>query len=164
MGVQIQHAKEQFRGRTVHCKYIDFLPWAAQELLKGRFAVWIVDLGWPKEAQVQSYSPGGANCAQMGRHIGTTGEYDWAVRLRQRCGLMSNYFDHWLSHKLTRARIQCDALDAYRIHRSFAKTTIYRRAIKLEINLSLWFCYCVTDWWRCTAVLCWLRSACCPLW
>jgi len=26
-----------------------------------RFAVWIVDSGGPKEAQVQSYSPGGAN-------------------------------------------------------------------------------------------------------
>ena len=26
-----------------------------------RFAVWVVDSGGPKEAQVQSYSPGGAN-------------------------------------------------------------------------------------------------------
>jgi len=25
------------------------------------------------------------------------GEYDWTVRLQQRCGLMSNYFDHLLS-------------------------------------------------------------------
>jgi len=24
------------------------------------------------------------------------GEYDWTVRLRRRCGLMSNYFDHLL--------------------------------------------------------------------
>jgi len=24
-------------------------------------------------------------------------EYDWIVRVRRRCGLMSNYFDHLLS-------------------------------------------------------------------
>jgi len=39
--------------------------------------VWIVDSGGPKEAQVQSYSPGSANCAHMGRHIGAT----WRIRL-----------------------------------------------------------------------------------
>jgi len=42
----------------------------------GRFAAYTVDWGWPKEAQVQSYSPGGANCAHMGRHIGAT----WRIR------------------------------------------------------------------------------------
>jgi len=26
------------------------------------------------------------------------GEYDWTVRVRRRCGLMSNYFDHLLLH------------------------------------------------------------------
>jgi len=24
------------------------------------------------------------------------GECDWTVRVRRRCGLMSNYLDHWL--------------------------------------------------------------------
>ena len=52
-----------------------------------------MDLGGPKEAQVQSFSPGGAT--QEGTWA-LPGEYDWTVRLRRRCGLMSNYFDHLL--------------------------------------------------------------------
>jgi len=36
-------------------------------------------------------------CAHMAEHIGTPpDEYDWTVRLRWRCGLMSNFFDHLL--------------------------------------------------------------------
>jgi len=38
-------------------------------------AIWIVDSGGPKEAQVQSYSPGGANVPSW--HIGAT----WQIRL-----------------------------------------------------------------------------------
>jgi len=37
-----------------------------------RFAVWVVDSGGPKEAQVQSYSPRWRQCAHTGRHIGAT--------------------------------------------------------------------------------------------
>ena len=67
-----------------------------------RFAVWVVDSDWPNEAQVQSCLPGGANVptCQCAPHVGTLvppGEYDWTVRLRQWCGLMSNYFDHLFS-------------------------------------------------------------------
>jgi len=58
-----------------------------------RFAVWVVDSIGPKEAQVQPYTPGGANVPRFGGHIGATGEY---VRLRRRCGPMSNYFDQLL--------------------------------------------------------------------
>jgi len=32
----------------------------------------------------------------IGVHIGATSEYYWTVRVRQWCGLMTNYFDHLL--------------------------------------------------------------------
>jgi len=47
-----------------------------------RFTPWVVDSGGPKEAQVQSYSSGGANaCAHMGGHIGAI----WRIRLNRPC-------------------------------------------------------------------------------
>jgi len=58
-----------------------------------RFSVWVVDSGGPKEAQVQSYSPGGANVGTLA----PPGEYDWTVCMRRRCGLLPNYFDHLYS-------------------------------------------------------------------
>jgi len=58
------------------------------------FAVWIVDSGGSKEAQVQSYSPGGAIVPTCEGTLAPPGEYDWTVRLQQRCSFMSNYFDH----------------------------------------------------------------------
>jgi len=30
----------------------------------------------------------------MGCKLAPPGEYDWTLRVRGRCGLMSNYFDH----------------------------------------------------------------------
>jgi len=85
-----------FGERRVHCKYRGFLPWAVQYGWTDRFAVWIVDSGGPKEAQVQSYSPGGASVPTWEGTLAPPGEYDWTVCLRRRCGLMSNYFDHKL--------------------------------------------------------------------
>jgi len=38
--------------------------------------VWVVDLGGPKEAQVQSYSPGGANMPTLEVTLAPPGEYD----------------------------------------------------------------------------------------
>jgi len=61
-----------------------------------RFAVWVVDSGGPKEAQVQSYSPSCANVPSWEGTPAPPGEYDWTVRLQRRCGLTSNYFDHLL--------------------------------------------------------------------
>ena len=58
--------------------------------------IWVVDSGRPKEAQVQSYSPGGANVPSWKNTLAPPGEYDWTVRLRRRCCLMSNYFDYLL--------------------------------------------------------------------
>jgi len=48
---------------------------------------WVVDPRGPKEAQVQSYSPGGGSVPSW------EGECDWTVRLWGRCGRMSNHFD-----------------------------------------------------------------------
>jgi len=60
-----------------------------------QFAVWVVDLRGPEEAQVQSYLPRGANVPIWEGTLAPSGEYDWTtVRLRRGCGLMSNYFDH----------------------------------------------------------------------
>ena len=42
-------------------KYSDFLSRAVRKRLNRSICVWVVDWGGPKEAQVQSYSPGDAN-------------------------------------------------------------------------------------------------------
>jgi len=59
-----------------------------------RFAVWVVNSGRPKEAQVQSYCPGGANVPSWEGTLAPLGEYDWTVHLSRQCGLTSNCFDH----------------------------------------------------------------------
>jgi len=41
-----------------------------------RFAVWVVDSGGPKEAQVQPHSPGGANVPSHVDTLASPGEYD----------------------------------------------------------------------------------------
>jgi len=41
-----------------------------------RFAVWVVDSGGPKEAQVQSYSSGGVNVPSREGALASPGEYD----------------------------------------------------------------------------------------
>jgi len=45
------------------------------------------DESWQSARQIYGYTPG---------------EYDWTVRLRRRCGLMSNYFDHLYRNVLQR--------------------------------------------------------------
>jgi len=91
------HRKGQIWGKEVPIVSIGTV---CRELCKNgwtdRFAVWFVDLGGPKKAQVQSYSLGGANVLTCEGTLAPPGEYDWTVRLRRRCGLMSNYFDHLL--------------------------------------------------------------------
>jgi len=65
-----------------------------------QFGIWVVDLGKPKEAHAQSYSPGGwRQCAHMGGTLVPAGEYDWTVRLRQWCSLTSNYFEHLFGYE-----------------------------------------------------------------
>jgi len=59
-----------------------------------RFAVWVVDSGGPKEAHVQSYSPGGANVPSWEDTLAPSGKYSWTVHLLRQCGLMSNYSGH----------------------------------------------------------------------
>jgi len=83
-------------GESVaHCKALGTF---CRELYRNgwtdRFDIWVVDSGGPKEAQVHSYSPGGDNKLKWKNTLAPPSEYDWTVRLRWRCGLMSNYFDH----------------------------------------------------------------------
>jgi len=53
-----------------------------------------MDSGGPKEAQVQSYLPDGANVPLWEGTYAQPGEYDRTVCLLRQCGPMSNYFDH----------------------------------------------------------------------
>jgi len=46
-----------------------------------RDAVWVVDLGWPKEPW----------CIRRGCTVAPPGKYDWTVHVQRRCGLLSNY-------------------------------------------------------------------------
>ena len=57
-----------------------------------------------KEAQVQSYSLGGANVLSWNGTLTPAGKYDRTVRLRRRCGLMSNYSHHLLRQAYAKAR------------------------------------------------------------
>jgi len=49
---------------------------ALQNGLTDRFAIWVVDSSGPKDAQVQSYSPGGANVPSWEDTFLPPGEYD----------------------------------------------------------------------------------------
>ena len=73
-----------------HCRKLCKNGWT------DRFALWVVDSGGPKEAQVQLYSTGGAIVPTWEGTLSPAGEYDWTVHLRRQCGLMSDYFDRWL--------------------------------------------------------------------
>ena len=97
MGVQIPHGKGQFLGEEEPVVSIGtFCRELCRNSWTNRFAIWIVDSGGPKEARVQSYSPGGANVPTWEGTLTPPDEYDWTVHLRRRCGLRSNYFDHLL--------------------------------------------------------------------
>jgi len=62
----------------------------------GWTAVWVVDSSRHKEARVQLHFSGSANVPSWESTLAPPGEYDWSVRMWQRCGLMSNYFFHLL--------------------------------------------------------------------
>jgi len=70
-------ARGNFGGRRAHCKYIiwTFCAVSCARTAEGvDFPVWIVDSGGLKEAQVQSYSPGGASVptSEGRRHLANT--------------------------------------------------------------------------------------------
>ena len=65
-------------------KYRDFLLWAVQKRLNHL----ICHSGGPKEAQVESYSPGGTNVFSWGGILAPPGEYDWTVHVRQHAMLL----------------------------------------------------------------------------
>jgi len=53
-------------------------------------------MGGPNKAQVQSHSPGGANVPTWEGTLAPPRKYDSTVRLWRRCGLMSNYINHFV--------------------------------------------------------------------
>ena len=91
-----------YRQSSVVCLSVghSICQWALLKPFKNgwtdRDAVLVMDSGEPKEEQVQSYSPGVANVPSWKGTLVPPGEYDWTVRLRRRCSLMPNYFDHLL--------------------------------------------------------------------
>jgi len=58
----------------VECR--DFLYELCRNSCTSRFAICVVDLGGPKEAQVQSYSPGGANVPTWEGTLAPPDEYN----------------------------------------------------------------------------------------
>jgi len=97
MGSRSPARRGNFRGKgSPIVKYRDFLPWAVQKWLNRLICHLGFGLGWAKEAQVQSYSPGGANAPTWEGTSAPPGEYDWTIQLWRRCSLTSNYFDHLL--------------------------------------------------------------------
>ena len=98
--------------------YRDFLPWAVQKRWSRSIYCLGCGLGEPKDAQVQSYSPGGANVPSWEGTFAPPSEYDWTVRLRQRCGFMLNYFDHLL---IINTKTRHKAITSTRWHFAFAQ-------------------------------------------
>jgi len=88
MGSRSYRGKEQFWwiGAPI-VKHRDFLPWAVQKRLNQRFAVWVVDSSRRNDAQVQLYSPDGANVPSWEDTLPPPIECDWIIRLRRRCAL-----------------------------------------------------------------------------
>jgi len=76
-GVEISPIRRgNLRERIAHCKYRDFLHELCNNGRTDRFPVWIVHSGGPKEAQVQSYSPNGANVPTWEGTLEPPGEYN----------------------------------------------------------------------------------------
>jgi len=91
------HAKGQLlEERTWPGMLDDILLWSVQKWLNRSICCLVVDSGGPKEAQVQSYSPGGANVPSQERTLAPARGYDWIIHLQWGCSLMSNYFYHLL--------------------------------------------------------------------
>jgi len=69
MGSRSPMRRGNFGEMVAHpiVKYRDFLPWVVGNGWTDRFAAWVVDSGGLKEAQVQSYSQGGANVHNFSR-------------------------------------------------------------------------------------------------
>jgi len=96
MGSRSFDEKEQFLGKgSPIVKYRDFLPWAVQKRLSWSVCCVGCGLEWAKGSTSSIVFARWRHCAHMWGHIGAT----WRMRfnrLRRRCGLMSNYFDHLL--------------------------------------------------------------------
>jgi len=123
-GVQIPMQSSNFegeKGRNI-VLYRDPLPWAVQSGWTNQDAVLDMDSGGSKET-----------CIRWGCTLAPSGEYDWTVHVRWRCGLMSNYsITCWSCLFVTVVWWWC----------------IQRRSINhiLNLNLSLWWYKKLGNW------------------
>ena len=60
-GAKIPHAKGQLLGERTCPGMPNNTAVSCAKMAADRLAIWVVDSGGPKEAQVQPYLPGGAN-------------------------------------------------------------------------------------------------------
>jgi len=117
-----------------------------------RFAVWVVDSGGPKEAWVQSYSPGGANVPTWEGTLALPGEYDWTVRLRRRWGL-SNYFHHLLFWHFTKTNESFETVLLLKTNNLLIRENSFLVVCKLSkvwINFGWFYVFLFDDRLRCT--------------
>jgi len=77
-------------------KYMDFLPWAEEKRLNRSICRLGCGLGWAEGSTSSVVFSRCANVPSWEDTLAPHGEYKWIVRLRRRCCLMSNYFDHLL--------------------------------------------------------------------
>jgi len=77
------------RRSSVVCQSVGLSVCHDREPCKNRYTdrdvVWFMDSGGPKEP-----------CIRLGFILKPTGEHDWTVHVRRRCGLLSDYFDRLL--------------------------------------------------------------------
>jgi len=105
--------------RVPHLKYRHFLPWAVQKWLNRLICRLGCGLGCAEGCTSSVVFARWRQCALP------CGKYDLTVRVRRRCGLTSNYFDHLL---------YCLVLSA-----------IYLYAKGLSTLCKKWIAFCYTD-------------------
>jgi len=71
-GAKILHAKAIIRGNHARARSTTLCCELCKNGWTDRFAIGVVDLGGPKEAQVQSYLPGGTNGRTHRCHLANT--------------------------------------------------------------------------------------------
>jgi len=96
--------------------------------------VWEVDSGGPKEA-----------CVRWGCTSLPPGKSYWTVHVRQRCGLVSNYFDHLLILVVRRLKSWCEDI----------RTLLHVSEVKIVITVLF-----TKLWWPCSCHIRFLIAVC----